>query len=178
MAGGHLVEDDAEREDVGPMIDLLALHLLGRHVGDRPDDRALLGEGLGRHVVVLARVARRGELGESEVEDLHRAVLGDHDVGRLEIAVGDAALVRDGQGLDQRGGDLDRALDRQPVTGDDLVEALAVDELHRDDVADFRLLDREDGDDVGVRQRRHGLRLATEALQPLLAPGHVRPAAS
>ena len=41
--GGHLVQDHAEREDVGLRADGLALDLLGRHVERGPDDRARLG---------------------------------------------------------------------------------------------------------------------------------------
>ena len=42
LPGRHLVEHGAEREDVGARVGLLALELLGRHVLERPEDRALL----------------------------------------------------------------------------------------------------------------------------------------
>ena len=42
----HLVEQDAEREDVGAVVDRQPLRLLGRHVGDRPHDAPVLGDRL------------------------------------------------------------------------------------------------------------------------------------
>jgi len=44
-AGDHLVEHDAERPDVGPLVDRLALGLFRRHVGRRAEDHAHLGHG-------------------------------------------------------------------------------------------------------------------------------------
>ena len=39
-AGGELEEHDAEREEIGAVIDRPAERLLGRHVGHRADDHA------------------------------------------------------------------------------------------------------------------------------------------
>ena len=51
------------------------------------------------------------ELGEPKIEHLHSSVVGDHDVGRLEVAMGDAT----GMGRDQRVGErrhhVEKALD-------------------------------------------------------------------
>ena len=41
LSGHHLVEDRAEREDVGPRVGLLSFELLGRHVLQGSEDRAL-----------------------------------------------------------------------------------------------------------------------------------------
>ena len=35
LAGRHLVEQDAEREHIGAPVEVLALELFGRHVGQR-----------------------------------------------------------------------------------------------------------------------------------------------
>ena len=71
----HLVEHDAEGEEVGPVVDLLALDLLGRHVVGRAEELPLLGE------------VRAVEPGDAEVGDLHLVVGGDQDVRRLDVAV-------------------------------------------------------------------------------------------
>ena len=94
-AGGHLVEHDAEREQVGARIDILAARLLGRHVGDGADvvpttlvkcsARARLGGG----AALVGRALGR-QLGQAEVEHLHLAAAGDEDVGRLDVAMDDA----------------------------------------------------------------------------------------
>ena len=74
VAGQHLVEHDAEREDVRPRVDLAAPRLLGGHVGDRAEDRpspVRLGAALRRQCSVTFGIGVRGlELGEPEVEDL------------------------------------------------------------------------------------------------------------
>ncbi len=95
LPGQHLVEDDAERPDVGARVEILAPGLLRRHVGDGPDRRLALGQ--------------RGaapELGQPEVHDLGLAPVRDHDVGALDVPVDDALAV----GLAQARGDLARRL--------------------------------------------------------------------
>ena len=47
-AGGALVKDGSEREDVGAMVERLALQLFRRHVWDGAEDLAVRGEGFGR----------------------------------------------------------------------------------------------------------------------------------
>ncbi len=90
--GGHLVQDDPEGEDVGARVDGLSLQLLRRHVRDCSHHHAArchrLGRQLGGPFVTLS-----GELGETEVEDLHLPLGGHHDVARLEIPMDDAPAV-------------------------------------------------------------------------------------
>ncbi len=82
-AGDALVEHDAEREDVAAEVELVAQDLLRAHVARR----AHAGAGLGQ-------VAQRVVAGDAEVHQLHLALVGDDDVGRLDVAVDDAAEVR------------------------------------------------------------------------------------
>ena len=109
LAGEHLEQHPAEGPDVGAPVDRLALGLLGRHVGggaqDHPGQRS--GGGERRRVGRVAASPSAGDLqrlGQAEVEHLDLAIGGDHDVGRLEVAVDHAGLVG---GL-QRQGDLPR----------------------------------------------------------------------
>jgi hypothetical protein len=62
------------------MIDLLAARLLGAHEWHGPHDRARLGvhPGPGRDELVFVLVAK---LGQAEVQKLHLAPAGQHDVG-------------------------------------------------------------------------------------------------
>ena len=69
-------------------------------------------------------------------------------------------------------GDLEDPLDRQPALGNERVERLALDQLHREEVDAVRFLDRVDGDDARVIEGGERLGLAPEALQPLRARGH------
>ena len=91
-------------------------------------------------------------------------VVGDHHVRRLDVAVDDAGGVR----LRQRVGDLNRvATSRRRAAGSfraiTLIERLALDELHRDEVDAVFAADVVDGDDAGMVQRRGGLRFLDEA---------------
>ena len=76
-AGERLPRDDPHREDVGPRVDRLAAHVLGRHVPELPLERPL-----GRRLR-----ARLGALREPEVGDARDAVDADEDVLRRHVAM-------------------------------------------------------------------------------------------
>ncbi len=89
--GEQLVEDHAQRIDVGPCVDVHRrwVRLLGRHIGRRADDRSGIAQTL------VGQVELRG-LGHAEIDDLGRGTavdLGDHHVRRLEVAVDDSFLM-------------------------------------------------------------------------------------
>jgi hypothetical protein len=73
-----------------------------------------------------------------------------------------AGLVRAAQRIGQWNRCVEDLVERQPVLLDDLVEALAVDELHGQEMGAVVLLHRVDGDDVGMIERRDALGLALE----------------
>lgn len=79
----------------------------------------------------------------------------------------DAALVGGADGVGQRDGQLEQARERHAVLGNQLRQRLPLDELHGEEVHVAGLLDRVDGDDVGVVERGDGLGLALEALAAL-----------
>ena len=74
--GEHLPEDDRGAEDVGAPIDLAALELLGRHVGQLAFELSLA-----RHL----RPSHR--LRHAEVDEVREAVGADEDVVRRHVAV-------------------------------------------------------------------------------------------
>ena len=138
-AGEQVVHHHAHRVDVGAVVERMLLHLLRRHVGGRADRRD------------LRRVAAGDQRG-AEVGDLHVGLAGVEDVGRLDVAVRDAHLVRELERARALEDDLDHLVDRQQVLRRaELLQRAAVDVLHHDvvqrlvgdrvvDLADVRVL--------------------------------------
>ena len=77
----HLVEHDAERPDVGALVDGFAARLLGRHVARRCRESrpcwVAAGDSVGELREAAAPVACTGaeRLGQPEIQHLHRAVV-------------------------------------------------------------------------------------------------------
>ena len=174
FAGQHFVKNAAEAEDVRPDVDFLAFGLLRRHIGYGTQNCSRHGEPRGDISDSGIRIANDtflGELGESEVEQFGLPVLGDHDVGGLQVAVHDAG----GVGADQCAGDLNSILqhfaEAEPGARDKFFERFAFNEFHRDVIqAVFRTY-IEDGDDIGMVERRRRLRLLDEALFAFFVAG-------
>ena len=106
-------------------------------------------------------------LGESKVEHLHNARSGDLDVGRFQIAVNDAVLVRRFERFGDLMRDVQRLTDRDRPLGDPLGERVAVDELEDERGRAIHDFEPVDGADVGMIQRGQQPRLAVEADAPL-----------
>jgi len=94
----HLKEDDAETVEVAPSIDGLAVALLGTHVVGSSKDESAIGD-----FDVDGAI-----LGKPEINEHQSAVVTQHDVSGLQIAVQDAGGVNgvqrlgDGRGHAQR----------------------------------------------------------------------------
>src|SRR5205807_759809 len=102
--GQQLVEDDAERVEVAARVHRAAyapegVEVLRRHVGQRPADHRC-------RVGVNPQVYR-----QVEVQQHRLALVCQQDVGRLQVAVQDAALVGMSQTVGQTRGDPQDGLD-------------------------------------------------------------------
>ena len=124
-ARDRLVQDDAQRIDVGrerdlPAGDLFRADVLGGpedHPGRRDPDR------------------RVGCARDPEVDHPHVPVPFDEDIGRLDIAMDDAALVGGLQRTGHVDDDAERDVELQtPVALEDALQILPVHELHDDEV--------------------------------------------
>ena len=154
--GKQLVEHHPERIQVGLVIERVALDLLRAHVGRRTET---VDEG-GVNVHVLADVER-----QPEVHQLDLVVLGQHDVGRLDVAMHDAAPVRVVQRHRDFEDDADHPMHgKQLVHGDKLVQAGALDQFHHQVGTLVLDMPVEHPRDVGVVELRRDRRLGGEQL--------------
>ena len=103
--------------------------------------------------------------GEAEVQDFDCAVRTQLDVGRLQVAVDDADLMRGFERLGDLTGDGQCLVDRNGPPRDALGEVFSFDELHDDRARAARLLDAVDLRNVRVVEGGEHLRLSLE-------PGH------
>jgi hypothetical protein len=94
--------------------------LLGRHVAWRSHWGAALGQ---------LRAANEAP-GQPEIGNLGRAVASQQDVGRLQVAMNDPALVRHLHGLGQRGQERGRLAGRLGRARQLLGQAAPLDKLH------------------------------------------------
>jgi hypothetical protein len=90
--GEHLVEDDAEGEDVGAMIRRRATYLFRRHVADRAEHDSG-GRVESRHRRARRLRQRRRQPRQPEVEHLHATVIGQEDVLGFDVAMDDALVM-------------------------------------------------------------------------------------
>jgi hypothetical protein len=142
-ASERLVEHDAQRPEVGALVDVVTAGLFRRHVGDGPEPQAGPGQ---------TQVLR---LGEPEVEDLEDPVLGDDQIGWLDVAVYDPACVRSRQAPCRLPGEIQRLALGQRSPIDLLLDGLAFVERHGDEgAAALGFPDFVDRADVRMLQRR------------------------
>jgi hypothetical protein len=140
---------------------------LGAHVRRCADDDALNCPGHRQCVAGIGGV----ELGQTKVQHLQRSVRCDLDVGRFQIAMDDALLVRGIQRIDNLCCEPNHVGQRQRSAPCDAVrQRFAVDQFEdqRDDRAllagrVFHAIDRAD---VGMGQCRERLRFALESRSP------------
>jgi hypothetical protein len=133
VAGRHFVEGYAQRPDITAGTSFFAPQNFRRDVWQRSNDRARITSRL-RRTGGLREFALAIKSGKTKVQNLHLAGRSDHDIGRLDVAVDDAAVMCMGE----RGGDLRSVACHQLWTQasqrDQRIERPTLDELHHDEM--------------------------------------------
>ena len=112
-----------------------------------------------------ARGVRVESFRETEVEHFHGAVGADLDVGRLEIAMDDALLMRRLERLRDLLRDRQRLVEWNRATRDALRQIVALDEFHHEGGDARTFFEPVDGGNVRMIQRREDFGLALKARQ-------------
>ncbi len=168
-----------ERERIGPAVLREAADLLGTHVARRAHRlahaRKPRSPGTGRRLGggrLRPRAPGPPAAGQAEIQHLHEAVRGDHDVPGLEIAVDHALGMRERQRFRDLRSDRQRlhAGDGTPIQL--FPQRGPVDHLHRQKVHVLIGVEVVDRRDVGVVQVREGEGFAPEALAGVVALEH------
>ena len=115
-SGEHFIEHDSGGEDVHPLI-------------HHPPVENLRGGIVWSAIGVLFRLARHRSC-EAEIRHLHLAVLIDHDVPRLDVAVEDLVVVGVGQSIAELHAQIDRPLRWNGTLVNDLMQRRTFDPLH------------------------------------------------
>ena len=148
-AGQGLVEDRAQRVDVGPPVDGLAAYLFRREVLGRAHHDAGGGAitGVGR--------------GDAEVGQFRLALGGEQDVGRFHVAVHESPAVERRQRVGDRRA---RRRDRQGVHRAEVESSAQIAAVHPLEHDGGRRAGEGvvDGDEAGMGDRRRGAGLLSE----------------
>ena len=134
-----------------------ALRLLGRHVGYRAEGRVEFGQ-----------FGALGQQREAEVHHGHVPFLVNDRVARFDVAMDDALFVSGFEALGDLLGDAESFRDLQRPLLDALVEAIALNEGHRNECLAIHLGDLVNRTDVRVMEGRGGLRFTMETLAGFL----------
>ena len=162
-AGEQLIRQHAQRVDVRPRVYVQPgmLGLLGRHVFQRADDLPEL-----RVHGLLGQPGVHG-LGDSEIDDLGNGLVGvEHDqhVGRLDVAVDDAFLMRVLHRVAHRDQQPQPVADRQSLAVTELGDGNAAHPFHHEvRPAGLRRTGIEHAGDIRVIHHGQGLALGLEA---------------
>ena len=105
------------------------------------------------------------QLGQAEVEHLDHAIGRDLDVGRLQIAMDDALLVRRFERLGDLPRNRHRLVQRQRPAGDPIGQRLALDQFEDQRMRLAAVLEPVNRADVRMVERGQHLRFALEAGQ-------------
>ena len=164
-SGHHLIEHRSQRPEVAARVGLLAFELLRSHVEERAHDRTVGGERLGdgRRLAAGAGGSRLECLRQTEVEHLD-AVARQHHVAGLEVAVDDAGAMGGGHRLCDLAAERDHVIDRQCAARQSILEGLALEVLHDQEVHAVLGADVVERADVRMAELRDRPRLAPQPL--------------
>ncbi len=103
----------------------------------------------------------------AKIEDLDLTAAGDENIGGLNITVNDALCVRRIKAICDLNAEIEQAVEVEAFSFYEVLERVALQELHRDERVSVGLVDVVDGAYVWVVERGDGVRFSPETLEGL-----------
>ena len=157
MSGGHLIEDCAERKQVGAGIEFLGARLFRRHVrhcaerapgtGELVGGNTLRGKGLDHSW------GSGSHFGETEIQNLRVAARIDEKICGLDVAMHDAFRVRGVERIRDVDRDGQHRIELHRPIADDVLKRFAFQVFHGDERLAAVLADIVDGANIRVIER-------------------------
>ena len=169
FAGKHFVENCAEREDVGTMIDerALAAHLFGRHVSNRTHHSARICLDAHRRRVRVDLGFRLRKLRQTKIKNLYTAIIGEEKIFRFQIAMSDSLRMRRRKAMR----DLQRVIERfahaETFRTEPVSHCLALQKLPNDEQRAVVRPNIQHREDVGMIEPCQRLRFLPEAIDSI-----------
>jgi len=175
----HFVENHSKGKKIGARVEFFAKGLLGRHVGDSTESGSGTGElvGIGGQrgqlIGGVFERFRRGDFGQTKIEDFGVAAFGDEDICWLDVAMDDALGVCGIESIGNLDGDVEKAFEFDRLTCNKVFERGAVEKFHGEECLIAVSPDFVDGADIGMIECRSGTGFATEAFEYLRVAGEI-----
>src|ERR1700694_4899999 len=98
LSGDHLVQHGTQGEQIAARVELFTSRLLRRHVCDGADGCSRASEqmlrGVANRIAAESFLLVLQQLGQSEIENLYDAAIGDENISGLDVGVADSFFVR------------------------------------------------------------------------------------
>jgi hypothetical protein len=168
----HLEQHDAQREDVGAMVDTLAAGLLRREIcsGPRRDTGRRVMQWRCRGGGLPGGGARR-PCGQTEIEDFGLLFRRDDDVLARDIAVDETVGVSLGEGVGDLRSEIDGAAGMERPSADDVLQRAARNELAGQEQPVLILAGLVERGNVRMGQGRRGTRVMEKPLAAIRIVG-------
>ena len=168
VAREQLVQHHAERKDVALCVEWFSRRLLWRHVSNRAEHNTCPCVACGPHAGRIGReLGLLSEFGQTKVGQLRVAVLGNQNVGGLDVAVQNPCSVRCGETVGHTRQQVDNLSPRRRLPCGPLLQRAAVDEFGDKVLSAVELAGFVHRQNVRVVEGREHFRFALKAREPI-----------
>src|SRR4029077_12908959 len=140
------------------MVDGASGDLFGRTVGRRSQHNARFCKSGGSQNRVFG-ILCANLFRQTEVQNFDAALIRHHYIGGLQVTMNDALVVSSSQRLRNRASEVQNLIDRETSMGNESIERVTLDELHREEVNAACFLKRVECNDVRMVERSEHPRL-------------------